>query len=370
MISDAGRHAPQVPAGVADPLLVTSEPGLLEELLRLCAAAEISPVVAADPAALRRAWPKASVVLLGVDLAGAARQLPRRPGVVVVGSDGDSLWRLAADVGADHVAVLPSAAGWLAGVLSAPNDAGSGQAPVVAIIGGQGGSGATALAVALSRCASRAGTSTLLVDADPFGGGVDLALGLESAAGVRWPQIVDPDEVASGVSGDLLDRLPMRDGLRLLATDRDQPVALTDAAMAGVLAAGRRRCELVVVDLPRRVDEVARVVLAAAARTYVVVPAQVRAVAAAAQLASSLREHAADVRAIVRGPAPSGLSLSAVARSLDIPLGGAVRAEPGLARDYERGVPPGQRRGPLAGLCVELLRQLAGDRPGATSDAA
>jgi secretion/DNA translocation related CpaE-like protein len=274
--------------------------------------------------------------------------------VVVVGSAGDPLWEVAAEVGADHVAVLPSAASWLVGLLGSPADAGEAAAPLVCVMGGQGGGGATSLAIALGRCASARGISTVLIDGDPFGGGIDLALGMESASGDRWPQVVP--NAAGGVTTGFLHRLPARNGLRVLATDRDEPFAISETAMTAVLAEARSSCELVVADLPRRVD-------AASSCTYLVLPAQVRAVAAAAQLAALLTERCADVRAVVRGPAPSGLSLDAVTRSLRIPLAGAIRAEPGIARDYERGVPPGQPRGPLARLCSALLDQLL-DRPG------
>lgn len=341
------------PAG--RPLVVTSEPALLEELLRLCAAAGSPPVVAADPDALRRAWQSASLVLLGAELAATAARLPRRPRVIVVGSSQERLWELAADVGADHVAVLPSAAGWLVGLLAERRVPAGLQAPVLCVMGGQGGAGATTLAAALARTAASRGTAALLVDADPFGGGVDLAFGLESAAGDRWSQVLD------GGGTDFLDRLPARGGLHLLAPDRDHFAALSPEVVQSVLEEGRRRCGLVVVDLPRGVDAVAKAALSLARRGYLVVPAQVRAVAAAAQLAAALRNACDDIRAVVRGPAPSGLSVQAVTRSLGIPLAGAVRAEPGLARDYERGVPPGQPRGPLVRLCVQLLDQLAAD---------
>ena len=357
------RHAPRVTSDIDDrrPLVVTSEPALLDELLRLCGAAGSAPTVAADPDALGRAWSRASVVLLGAELAGAAADLPSRDRVVLVGTADDQLWELAADVGADHVAVLPSAAAWLVGLLSTPVPASRLVSSVVCVIGGQGGAGATTLAAALGRTASHSGTSTLLVDADPYGGGLDLALGLESASGDRWPQLLTGGDGASGVTVGFLDRLPMRGGLHLLATDRDEHVALTDIALNGVLIESRRLCGLTVIDLPRRLDAVTVAALTACERVFVVVQAQVRAVAAAAQLTSAVRRHATDVRAVVRGPAPSGLSLDAITRSLGIPLAGAVRAEPGLTRDYERGVPPGQPRGPLARLCTELLRQLGDD---------
>ena len=236
--------------------------------------------------------------------------------------------------------------------------AGAIRAPVICVMGGQGGAGATTLAAALGRTAAANGTPTLLVDADPYGGGLDLALGLESAAGDRWPQLMTGNDPDAGVSGGFIERLPIRGELRLLATDRDEPVTLTATAMSGALAEGQRGCALVVVDLPRRLDDATLAALSEASRVYLVVPAQVRAVAAAAQLASALHGSGADLRAVVRGPAPSGLSLEAITRSVGIPLAGAIRAEPGLARDYERGVPPGQPRGPLSRLCAELLGQL------------
>ncbi|HEX4427903.1 MAG TPA: septum site-determining protein Ssd [Frankiaceae bacterium] len=350
----------------ARPLVVTSEPALLEELLRLCDAAGTPPLVAADPEALRRAWRGASLVLLGAELAGAAIALPRRSRVVVVGSSGERLWELAADVGADHVAVLPSAAGWLAGLLGEQSGPPGANGPVVCVIGGQGGAGATTLAAALARTSAARGVPSLLIDADPFGGGIDLALGLESAAGDRWAQVLG--ETAAGRWRDgFLDRIPARAGLHLLTPDRDRPTALTAEALRRVVDEGRRRCGLVVIDLPRSVDAVSSAALSAARQVFLVVPAQVRAVAAASQLAGALRLVTTDVQAVVRGPAPSGLSMHAIARSLALPIAGTLRVEPGLARDYERGVPPGQPRGPLVRLCAQLLDQLSLQERGAAA---
>ena len=137
------------------PLVVASEPELLDELLRLCSAAGTSPVVAADPTALRMAWPVASVVLLATHLGQSAAKLPRRAGVVVVGTAADPLWELATDVGASHVAMLPSAADWLVGLL-VDNEPANAHAPVLCVIGGQGGAGATTLAAGLARTSCRA----------------------------------------------------------------------------------------------------------------------------------------------------------------------------------------------------------------------
>jgi hypothetical protein len=115
----------------------------------------------------------------------------------------------------------------------------------------------------------------------------------------------------------------------------------------------------VVVDLPRTVDDGARAVLAAATTTLLVVPAEVRAAAAASRVASSVGLLTADLRVVVRGPAPGGLGAAAVARVLGLPLAGQLTAEDDLDDDLERGRPPARRgRGPLARLCGSLLAEL------------
>ena len=56
---------------------------------------------------------------------------------------------------------------------------------VVAVIGGRGGAGASVFATALAHAAADA----LLVDVDPWGGGIDLVLGSEAQSGLRWPDL-------------------------------------------------------------------------------------------------------------------------------------------------------------------------------------
>src|SRR5262249_57553694 len=51
---------------------------------------------------------------------------------------------------------------------------------VVVVLGGRGGAGASVLAAGLAVTAARAGLQTVLVDADPLGGGVDLAVGWDA----------------------------------------------------------------------------------------------------------------------------------------------------------------------------------------------
>ena len=76
---------PSLPAS-ARPLVVSPDEDLLDDLLRLLAAAGAEPELAAGGPALRRAHRDAPLVLVGADALAAARSgpLPRRPGVVVV----------------------------------------------------------------------------------------------------------------------------------------------------------------------------------------------------------------------------------------------------------------------------------------------
>ena len=71
---------------MTSPLFVTRDETLLDELLRLAAAAGVTPDVAHDGVAALRGWSGASLVLVGADVAEeVARTLPpRRDGVHVV----------------------------------------------------------------------------------------------------------------------------------------------------------------------------------------------------------------------------------------------------------------------------------------------
>jgi len=77
------------------PLIVTEDTGLLDDLLRLCAAAGATPEVHHGLPGPRGSWEAAPLVLIGDDAARRARGAPRRQGVVLVGRDQDDpgVWR-------------------------------------------------------------------------------------------------------------------------------------------------------------------------------------------------------------------------------------------------------------------------------------
>ena len=64
-------------------------------------------------------------------------------------------------------------------------EGGAPPARLVAVVGGSGGAGASTLSAALAVTALRLGVRPWLVDADPLGGGIDLALGGEDTVGLR-----------------------------------------------------------------------------------------------------------------------------------------------------------------------------------------
>jgi secretion/DNA translocation related CpaE-like protein len=333
------------------PLVVTDDPAILDDLLRLAAAADVDVEVAADAHAARRSWGRAPLVAVGADQARSCTRegLPRRADVVLVGVDLDDaeVWEQAVRLGAEHVVFLPDAEGWLVDAFADAADPVRKRAVIVGVVGGRGGAGASCLAVALALAGQRRGLRCVLVDADPLGGGIDLAVGAEELGGLRWPDFASARGRVPRRA--LVEALPRVDDLSVLSWSRSDTSPVQPEAMQALLTSARRGTDLVVVDLPRSPDDPARVALTMAKVVLLVVPAEVRATAAAHRVCVVAGSYCGDIRAVVRQPGPANLSAATVADALGLPLAGVLRAEPGLAEALERGEPPGsRRRGPLA----------------------
>ena len=345
---------------LARPLVITADPQVLDDVLRVAATAGLEVDVAADAGAARRSWSAAAAVVVGHDMvrACARLRLPRRDHVVVLGVDLDDamIWQRAVGIGAAQVVFLPDGEAWLADMLTEAVEPPAVGGAVVAVVGGRGGAGATTLATALALTAAREGRRTLLVDGDPLGGGIDLVLGGEDRSGLRWADLSTTRGRVPGAA--LLGALPRLGDLSVLSWDRGETRELPAAAMETVVDAGRRSCELVVVDLPRYVDDCFGAVASLADVVLLVVPAEVRATVAAARVAARVAALCGDLRVVVRGPAPSGLSADEVARVLGLPLAASLREEPALAQALEHGEPPGGRGGPLSKACAQLLTEV------------
>jgi secretion/DNA translocation related CpaE-like protein len=216
-----------------------------------------------------------------------------------------------------------------------------------------------AAAVAVVAVAER--RDVLLVDCDALGGGVDLVLGAEDTAGLRWPALsLAGGRVAASSLHAALPAPSLGAGagrLTVLSCDRDGP-GPDGAAVRAVCGAGRRAGETVVCDLPRHPCDGAEAALGVADLAVLVVPAEVRACAAAATVVERVARHGAALRLVVRGPAPGGLTPADVSRALGLPLLAAMRPQPGLAGALDRGQPPGRARGPLAVAARQVLAVL------------
>jgi secretion/DNA translocation related CpaE-like protein len=342
------------------PLVVTADPDLLDDLLRLAAAGGSEVEVAPDPAGARPRYATAPLVVVGLDqLEPCLRaRLPRRSRVVVAGRGElpEETWFNARHLGADHVVALPDAEAWLVDQFTErPDQVTRGR--VLAVVGGRGGAGASILAGGLAMTAARSGHRTLLVDGDPLGGGLDLLFGWEDVDGVRWPALAGAEGRVDPPA--LLEALPHRGDLVLLSFDRDQLPAVPGEAMAATIDAGRRGRDVIVADLPRHLDDAAALALQAADRTVLIVPAELRATAAAIRVARAVRLHCEDVALVVRGPAPGRLRSREVAQALGLPLAGSLRPDPRMCHALERGRPPAaDGKGPLARLCRALVKEL------------
>ncbi|MEV5507636.1 septum site-determining protein Ssd [Streptomyces orinoci] len=340
------------------PLIVTEDEALLDDLLRLCAAAGAVPEVAQAPPGRGGSWAAAPLVLVGDDCAARMGGAVHREGVVLVGSDPDDpgIWQRAVEIGARHVVVLPDGESWLVDRIADAVEGAGRPALTVGVIGGRGGAGASTLACALAVCAARAGHRTMLIDGDPLGGGLDVLLGGERAEGLRWPAFAGSRGRVAGRA--LEESLPELHGLRLLSWDRGDCAAVPPEAMRAVLAAARRRGGIVVVDLPRRLDGAAAEALEQLDLGLLLVPSELRAVVAAHRIASVAGMMLGELRLVVRGPFGPGLDGGEVARLLGLPLAGELPLEPGLSQSLLAGRPPGgNEKGPLSRFGTEFWQQ-------------
>jgi len=338
-------------------LLATADEMLLDDLLRLAAAVEVTPQVENDLLGLRRCWQSATLVVVGQDLVEplARTQPVRRSGVVVAGVDADDpeAYRRALAIGAEGVYPLPAEEASLGDKLADTLDGGVRSAVTLAFVGGCGGAGTTTLAAAVAVTASRRGLRTMLIDGDPLGGGIDLALGSETDRGSRWPELIN---AAGRVSaGALRAALPVLNGLAVLSWDRSDVTGLPPEAMRSVLGAAQRSSDLVVLDLPRRADPAVEEAFVRATSTLVVVPRDVRSCAAAARLVAPLRDVATDLRVVAREPALNGMTAVDVADHLALPLAAKLARERDLPSLMDQGRFDPRPRSALGRTAAEVL---------------
>ena len=343
---------------MTSPLFVSADDTLLDELLRLAAAAGTTPEVAHDVTTALRAWPRAPLVLVGEDLAEAmSRAAPARRDavfVVLTAPVPDRVFQVALALGAESVAELPRSEGWLVERLTDVLDSGPARGLTIGVVGGSGGSGATTFACALGQVAARAGPA-VVIDADPFGPGTDRVLGLDLVDGVRWDALGHTTGRLSARA--LRDSLPRRDGVAALswyagATPRRlQPFAAREA-----LSAARRGHDTVVIDLPRAPDPLVDEIASRCDQVLLTVVTTVAGLAAAMRTRGRFADPSM-LGLVVRGP---GMDDDSLGRLVGAPVRVRMGDQRGLAESIDLGFGPVRtRRGPLGRAAASVLATLA-----------
>ncbi|MPY78143.1 MAG: helicase [Actinophytocola sp.] len=349
------------------PLVAVSGESVLDEILRIAAAAGCELDCVPDLVAARAGWARAPLVLVDTAMLsdGDMAQLPRRGGVVLVTDQQLDLpgWEAAYAAGVERVITLPDAESALVDLLADVAEApASGKGMVLGVIGGRGGAGASVFAASVAIAHADDGGDALLVDCDGLSGGIDLVLGAELAAGLRWPDVT--------VRAGRVSMSALRDALPDVGGDGGRLVVLscgrsgdgpTPEAAAAVIEAGVRSGYTVICDLPRELDSAGWQVVDLADLIAVIVPAEVRAAASAHRLVERLRHRARHVGLVVRGPSPDALPADAVADAVGSEPLTVMRAEPRLASALERGEFRPRRGGPLASGAADVLAALRDD---------
>jgi secretion/DNA translocation related CpaE-like protein len=341
---------------MSNPMFVTDDEALLDELLRLAAAAGVTPEVARDGVGGLRGWSAASLVLVGADQARAMARTspPRREKVHVVawGRVPDDLFRAAVAVGAESVAAFPGSEAWLVEELTDLGDQRTGRGLTLGVVGGSGGVGATTFACALGQMAARSGQA-VVIDLDPLGPGIDRVLGLEAREGVRWDELGQPTGRLSARS--LRQALPRNAGLGVLTWNAGPHGTLQAFAVREALSAAQRGHDTVVLDLPRCRDDLLEEVVARCDRVLVVTAPTVSGVASAARVCAGFPEPGL-LGLVVRG---SGADPRDIARVVGAPVITEMPDQRGLAESIDLGLGPVRsRRGPLGRTGLRVLETL------------
>lgn len=342
-------------------VLVTSDESIADAVLSAAAALAVPIERVTSATGGVDAWALASCVLVGVDVAEAMAGLGLRPraGVFVVGAPAGRVAHWSVPLGG-QVIVLPEGLSTLSAVLA--DDRGRG-APIVPVLGGSGGVGASTLAVGLACAARRRGLRAALVDLDPLGGGLDLLVGAEREPGWRWSGLLG----ARGEVSDVRRLVPQVDGLSVLALSRPAlghtPELPGDDAVRSVLGSLARHHDLVVVDPGRGPWAPGRAALSLAQVPVLVSGAGVRAVASSLAVLARVERGVTPLLAVRRGD--SHVPPDAVGRALGLAVASVLPEDRRLPRLAEQGDPAGRwGRGRWARAVDALVATIVEGRDG------
>jgi secretion/DNA translocation related CpaE-like protein len=315
---------------VAGLVLVVAPPGDLQELvLSAVAAQQQQAQLAKNGGEAAAVWQQAQTIFVAQECAAevAERALPHREQVYLVGADEATLATWSTPLGA-KVIVLPEGIAWLGAVLDEGSDRAG--APVVVLLGGSGGVGASTLAASLALSAAKKGRRAALVDVDPLGGGIDLLLGAERLEGWRWPSLSS----AEGHVGDIREYLPIIEGVAVVSMGRESEADLAKEPLVAIIQALRRSHDLVMVDAGRGLSPAAREAIRLATRRLLLVTGTVRGIAAAHQV---IQAHGNQMEVVLRRTGVGSTDPNTVTTLLGCPVVATLPDDKVVALAAERG---------------------------------
>ncbi|QPK79345.1 septum formation initiator [Corynebacterium lizhenjunii] len=405
----SGTH---VEADKAFILLALSDPVVTPEAAHAAAATGAEVYTCADPRDIARLIPRARVVIadaataaLVADQIRARERSASGPGggtpcevFFVAPEPGPLDYEAALRCHARAAFLLPAEAGELLAALAeavhnltpSGSPAGSGTHRRLAVLGACGGAGSSTLAASLARTWAQyrahggvsaggrgAGTpgaggfgecAAVLIDCHPHAGGLDLMLGIEEHSGVRWPEL----NIRGGSldAADIVQALPATsDGIRVLSGARstvEDPFVLRPQLLETISSA-LRDTPVVLDGLPVGGAETheatptqpGQVRLEQADHVVLLVPAEVRAVAAASTQLARIRAHGVAHSVVVRHRGWSSLDVADVEHVLHADVTAEIPHLRSLPKHIELGGLPLQLPRAVRNPC-ELIFDAAG----------
>lgn len=214
-----------------------------------------------------------------------------------------------------------------------------------------GGAGASVLAASLALVWAHR-RPVALIDADATGGGVDLVLGMEHQDGLRWQEFSSGQGAVDGHAlFEALPAHPHTPALRLLTCPRERGSApVIDAEQVVAVAASLIHAGYaVIIDLPRQ-EALVRQVAAFVDQLALVVPAGVRAIAAASSWEGLWQEVGITPELVVRQQRHRDIATADVEYALGIPISGEIA--------YLKNLPRHLDLGGVGGIAAQVLREL------------
>lgn len=296
-------------------LIAIEDPALHPEAMHVAAATGRPIIETTSPGDIARHFHRVSAVLIDAASSTNITNEKRRDRVFLLDLDpGPSNWKAAVQIHAEEAYILPAQTAELLGALGREDSKTTASAGVViGVMGAVGGVGASTLAAVLARKRS-AHNTTVLIDGVPSSGGIDLLVGAEETLGARWPDM--GFKRGSVQATDVLEALPhTKDKMAVLSTARSKvldPFQLNPAELSAAIScfSASENTVDVIVDLPAHWAN--SEVMEHLSYLVLVVPAEVRAVAAAGAVALELQPFQLPLLVVLRHRGWSGLNVGDV----------------------------------------------------------